>query len=96
MRANVSLRCLADMLIIAALLALIAIPGANAQLKVNTKSEPVTVEADDGIEWVSDQKMYIARGNAKATRTRRQDNDYEVRAALNLLKGINIARRYAD
>ncbi|MEE2803563.1 MAG: S41 family peptidase [Pseudomonadota bacterium] len=25
-----------------------------------------------------------------------QDRDYEVRAALNLLKGINIARRYAD
>ena len=35
-------------------------------------------------------------GNAKASRTRRQDSDYEVRAALNLLKGINIARRYAD
>ena len=35
-------------------------------------------------------------GNARATRTRRQDSDYEVRAALNLLKGINIARRYAD
>jgi hypothetical protein len=34
--------------------------------------------------------------NAKASRTRRQDSDYEVRAALNLLKGINIARRYAD
>ena len=35
-------------------------------------------------------------GNARASRTRRLDSDYEVRAALNLLKGINIARRYAD
>lgn len=39
-----------------------------AQLQVNSDSEPVTVDAEDGIEWVSDQKMYIARGNAKATR----------------------------
>lgn len=29
---------------------------------------PVTVEADDGIEWVRDQRMYVARGNAKASR----------------------------
>lgn len=41
---------------------------AGAQLKIEGDSDPVTVEADDGIEWVSDKKMYIARGNAKATR----------------------------
>jgi lipopolysaccharide export system protein LptA len=41
---------------------------AAAQLQVNADSDPVTVEAEDGIEWVSDKKMYIARGNAKATR----------------------------
>lgn len=29
---------------------------------------PVTVEADDGIEWLRDQRMYVARGNAKAER----------------------------
>lgn len=29
---------------------------------------PVTVEADDGIEWISEKKMYVARGNARATR----------------------------
>ncbi|WP_420403359.1 LptA/OstA family protein [Nisaea sp.] len=29
---------------------------------------PVTVEADDGIEWIRDQRMYVARGNAKAAR----------------------------
>lgn len=29
---------------------------------------PVTVEADNGIEWVRDSKTYIARGNARAIR----------------------------
>ncbi|UUX51758.1 hypothetical protein NUH88_08655 [Nisaea acidiphila] len=29
---------------------------------------PVTVEADDGIEWIRDQRMYVARGNARAER----------------------------
>lgn len=29
---------------------------------------PVTVEADNGIEWIRDSKTYIARGNARATR----------------------------
>ena len=45
-------------------------PGAsNAQLLTSEDGEqPVTVEADNGIEWVRDQKLYIARGNAKAIR----------------------------
>lgn len=30
--------------------------------------EPVTINADDGIEWVREEKKYTARGNAKATR----------------------------
>ncbi|HLI10909.1 MAG TPA: LptA/OstA family protein [Alphaproteobacteria bacterium] len=29
---------------------------------------PVAVEADQGIEWQQDKQLYIARGNAKATR----------------------------
>lgn len=29
---------------------------------------PVTVEADNGIEWIRDSKTYIARGNARAVR----------------------------
>src|SRR3546814_16738160 len=29
---------------------------------------PVTVEADNGIEWIRDAKTYIARGNARAIR----------------------------
>jgi lipopolysaccharide export system protein LptA len=30
--------------------------------------EPVTIEADEGIEWHQQQKIYLARGNARATR----------------------------
>jgi len=29
---------------------------------------PVEIDANDGVEWNQDQKVYIARGNAKATR----------------------------
>jgi lipopolysaccharide export system protein LptA len=29
---------------------------------------PITVEADQGIEWIRDAKAYVARGNAKAIR----------------------------
>jgi lipopolysaccharide export system protein LptA len=29
---------------------------------------PIEVEADQGIEWLRDQQLYLARGNAKATR----------------------------
>jgi len=29
---------------------------------------PITVEADQGIEWIRDAKTYVARGNAKAIR----------------------------
>lgn len=29
---------------------------------------PVTINAEDGIEWIRDEKKYVARGNASATR----------------------------
>ncbi|MGH6952890.1 MAG: LptA/OstA family protein [Alphaproteobacteria bacterium] len=29
--------------------------------------EPIAIEAEEGIEWQSEQKVYIARGNARAT-----------------------------
>lgn len=33
----------------------------------NTDDEkPLTIEADNGMEWLSEEKVYIARGNAKA------------------------------
>jgi lipopolysaccharide export system protein LptA len=55
-------------LLCAATMTLCATTPSFAQLKIDGNSDPVTVEADDGIEWLSDRNMYIARGNAKATR----------------------------
>ena len=34
----------------------------------NSDEAPVTVEADDGIEWIREDQMYVARGNARAER----------------------------
>lgn len=31
-------------------------------------NEPITIDADDSVEWRQDEKVYIARGNAKAKR----------------------------
>jgi len=31
-------------------------------------SQPIAIEADEGIEWQQQKQLYIARGNAKATR----------------------------
>jgi lipopolysaccharide export system protein LptA len=48
--------------------------GGGAPLRglgpVDTSSStgPVEIDADDGIEWRRDEKVYIARGHAKATR----------------------------
>ena len=47
---------------------LFAVSPAGAQLLDRSGDEPVTIEADDGIEWVRDEKLYVARGNAKAVR----------------------------
>lgn len=44
-------------------------PGAGAQgLTSQSGDTPVTINADDGIEWIREEKKYTARGNAKATR----------------------------
>ncbi len=47
--------------------ALAAPAGPGADLAKNSK-EPVIIEADQGIEWRRKQKVYIARGNARASR----------------------------
>lgn len=48
---------------------LITIQTALAQgLLTKGGDAPVTINADDGIEWVRDEKKYIARGNASANR----------------------------
>ncbi|MEQ8587742.1 MAG: LptA/OstA family protein [Thalassobaculaceae bacterium] len=50
------------------LVAATGLSEASAQLLQQEGDDPVTIEADDGIEWVRDEKLYIARGNAKAIR----------------------------
>jgi lipopolysaccharide export system protein LptA len=45
------------------------IPGQNLLgVTSETGGAPVTIEADQGIEWDQDAQRYIARGNAKAVR----------------------------
>lgn len=48
---------------------LMTAPGALAQGLLSKGGDaPVTINADNGIEWVRDEKKYIARGNASANR----------------------------
>jgi lipopolysaccharide export system protein LptA len=65
-------RRLPAVLIACAVLAICAaaVAPARAQLLQGTGDDqvPVTVEADQGIEWIRDSSTYVARGNAKATR----------------------------
>jgi lipopolysaccharide export system protein LptA len=52
-----------------AMLTLGAIGGpAPAQGLLNRGSGPIAIDADEGIEWRRDEKVYIATGNAKAVR----------------------------
>ncbi|MEJ0072219.1 MAG: LptA/OstA family protein [Pseudomonadota bacterium] len=41
---------------------------ASAQGLLNRSAGPVAIDADEGIEWRRDEKVYIATGNAKAVR----------------------------
>ena len=56
----------------AAMIAAVAAAGAsaaNAQgigLPTQSGGKPIEIHADQGIEWQSKNKAYIARGNAKA------------------------------
>ncbi len=54
----------------ALLLATLAASPAPAQLGLSggSSDQPMQVDADQGIEWLRDQSVYIARGNAKVTR----------------------------
>jgi len=58
------------LVILLAATVLAAAAPAAAQLLQGTGDDnvPVTVEADNGIEWIRDSKTYVARGNAKAVR----------------------------
>ncbi len=52
-----------------AVVVLMASPDAFAQGLLSQGGDaPVTINADNGIEWIRDEKKYIARGNASASR----------------------------
>jgi lipopolysaccharide export system protein LptA len=55
-------------LLFVAWLALLTPCPARAQLGTTDSGEPINVQADNGIEWQQDKELYIARGNAVATR----------------------------
>ncbi|MBV8166198.1 MAG: hypothetical protein JO021_05355 [Alphaproteobacteria bacterium] len=52
----------------AALAGLLAGGPAGGQGLLNRGSGPIAIDADEGIEWRRDEKVYIATGNAKAVR----------------------------
>ena len=52
----------------AALAAVLTVGPAAAQGLLNRGSGPIAIDADEGIEWRRDEKVYIATGNAKAVR----------------------------
>jgi lipopolysaccharide export system protein LptA len=54
--------------LIAAGLVLLASTAARAQLGATDSGVPINIQADNGIEWQQDKELYIARGNAVATR----------------------------
>lgn len=55
-------------LLVACLAACIVSGPAAAQLLERGGDDPVTIEANDGIEWIREEKLYVARGDAKAVR----------------------------
>lgn len=54
--------------LLAAGLALASPGAAFAQLGTTDSNAPISIQADSGIEWQQNQQLYIARGNATATR----------------------------
>lgn len=55
-------------LLLIAVLALLPPGAAQAQLGNADSAAPINIQADNGIEWQQNQQLYIARGNAVATR----------------------------
>ncbi len=66
------MRAAALMIAVAALAAIPALAAEKAGVGLgfgkDDSGKPVHVEADQGIEWQQNNRVYIARGNAKATR----------------------------
>jgi lipopolysaccharide export system protein LptA len=56
-------------LLLMAGLALLPTVAARAQLGAGDSGVPINIQADNGIEWQQNTQLYIARGNAVATRS---------------------------
>ena len=60
------------LIVASASIALWALAGAAQQAGQQQNGQrqalPIMVEADQGIEWIAEEKLYVARGNAVATR----------------------------
>ena len=39
---------------------------ASSKISKSNPSQPIEIDADQGIEWLSEDKVYLARGNANA------------------------------
>ena len=39
---------------------------ASSKISQSNSSQPIAIDADQGIEWLSEDKVYLARGNARA------------------------------
>ena len=53
---------------------------AFSQSNFETKFDPIHIEANEGIEWLSDEKVYIARGEATAKQNNFQLNSDVIKA----------------
>jgi lipopolysaccharide export system protein LptA len=52
-----------------AIITLLAWTGQAQENANTTADDTIEIEADDGIEWIRDAKTYVARGNARASRS---------------------------
>ena len=50
---------------------------ASSKISKSNPSQPIEIDADQGIEWLSGEKVYLARGNANA-----KQGDFSMRADI--------------
>ena len=50
---------------------------ASSKISKSNPSQPIEIDADQGIEWLSGDKVYLARGNANA-----KQGDFSMRADI--------------
>ena len=50
---------------------------ASSKISKSNTNQPIEIDADQGIEWLSEDKVYLARGNANA-----KQGDFSMRADI--------------